>query len=833
MPDLWMDVDAGLSEVPVNIFPLIDDTDFKTIETGVAYNESGMDLVWNFITPAGAMTQTAVTPTTGGDYDWSHQGDGMYSIEIPASGGASINNDTEGFGWFSGVCDGVLPWRGPTIGFRAAGLNNLLVEDAFSATRGLAGTALPDAAADAAGGLPISDAGGLDIDKFVQVLYPEAAVYLSATDGASGTTDYVNGTVGNPADTMANAKTIADSLGYKKIIILDDTSYDLNASTWSSGYTIIGKNSETALDLNSQTVDGMQIHGIEVFGTASTNAGQNYLYTTDCVLYNGTFPKLKAFRCRLENDITVGETGVYEFVNCHDARGGSNDLQIDFGSGVGATTMIVSGFSGNITVKNMGSGDVLRFFGQGAITFDNTNTDGTAQVGGPMTITDNSGGTFAITEDVSDVNVTHINGDATDGNNATLSLKQLNIVNDSGDAIYAKAEGNNGDGLHVEGNLYGDGIHSLGGSKGDGAYMQSGDTEGHGLNIESRMEEGMYVKGLGDGIFASSRCGGSGIVAVGLGAPGMECRGADNYPGLKLKGGNTGNGLTAEGGDGGGNGIHSEAVAGNGHGTYSKGEGSGHGAFYYAGATGDGMKAEGLDGQGIYALSATFQGIYARGGAVGLLADSISNGQGMEARSGPNGGYGFWIRGLSVNTDALKCSGTLRDIEAAEIGVPADLGDGASLADNMTSLAGKTAWAGSYDRTTDSQEAIRDSVGALPSAADNADAVWDEARADHTSAGTFGEGVKVEELNTQAKADVNAECLDVVSIDTIAELAAAKPPKNPTMREAIMLQYMGIRNAATETATEQKIFNDAGTEIAKKTMSDDGTTFTSGQMAAP
>lgn len=34
----------------------------------------------------------------------------------------------------------------------------------ISVTRGLAGTALPDAAADGAGGLPISDAGGLDVD---------------------------------------------------------------------------------------------------------------------------------------------------------------------------------------------------------------------------------------------------------------------------------------------------------------------------------------------------------------------------------------------------------------------------------------------------------------------------------------------------------------------------------------------------------------------------------------------------------------------------------------------------------------------------------------------
>ncbi|MDH5738732.1 MAG: hypothetical protein OEY77_00235 [Nitrospira sp.] len=128
MPDIYMDVDTALSEVPVNIFPLTDDTDFKTRETAVAYNASGMDLVWNFVASGGAFTQTAVTPTTGGVYDWTHQGDGMYTIEIPASGGGSINNDTEGYGWFTGLATGVLPWRGPIIGFRAAAINDALCD---------------------------------------------------------------------------------------------------------------------------------------------------------------------------------------------------------------------------------------------------------------------------------------------------------------------------------------------------------------------------------------------------------------------------------------------------------------------------------------------------------------------------------------------------------------------------------------------------------------------------------------------------------------------------------------------------------------------------------
>ena len=164
MADIYYDVDTALAEVPVNLMPLIDDTDFKSIEGAVAYNAAGMALRWHFVTTAGAYTVTSVTPTTAGVHDWTDQGDsGVYTIEIPASGG-TINNDTEGFGWFTGVATGILPWRGPVIGFRAAGLNDALIDGAYSTTRGLAGTALPNAAADAAGGLPISDAGGLNMD---------------------------------------------------------------------------------------------------------------------------------------------------------------------------------------------------------------------------------------------------------------------------------------------------------------------------------------------------------------------------------------------------------------------------------------------------------------------------------------------------------------------------------------------------------------------------------------------------------------------------------------------------------------------------------------------
>lgn len=140
MADLFLLIDAVLTEVPVCIGALIDDGDFKTREEAVAYDQAGMDLVWNFTTRAGVTTQTAVTPTTGGgDYDWTNQGNGMYTIGVPATGGASINNDTEGFGWFSGFATGVVPWRGPIVQFSVAQENLELQYD----TTGLLGDTFP------------------------------------------------------------------------------------------------------------------------------------------------------------------------------------------------------------------------------------------------------------------------------------------------------------------------------------------------------------------------------------------------------------------------------------------------------------------------------------------------------------------------------------------------------------------------------------------------------------------------------------------------------------------------------------------------------------------
>lgn len=134
MPDIYMDVDTAVV-VPMNIAPVMK-VDGLTIEDSLVYNMAGIAVRWNFVTTAGVMTTVAITPTTGGAYDIAEPlaDIGMYTIEIPASGGASANNDTEGFGWITGRTTADLPFRGPVIGFRRAALNDLLIDGSTAST---------------------------------------------------------------------------------------------------------------------------------------------------------------------------------------------------------------------------------------------------------------------------------------------------------------------------------------------------------------------------------------------------------------------------------------------------------------------------------------------------------------------------------------------------------------------------------------------------------------------------------------------------------------------------------------------------------------------------
>lgn len=90
----------------------------------------------------------------------------------------------------------------------------------------------------------------------------------------------------------------------------------------------------------------------------------------------------------------------------------------------------------------------------------------------------------------------------------------------------------------------------------------------------------------------------------------------------------------------------------------------------------------------------------------------------------------------------------------------------------------------------------------------------------------------VAELGTQAKADVNAEVLDVMATDASTQPGQGTPAANAAMKTQIAYLYKAWRNKSTQTATEYSLFNDdASTVDQKSTVGDDGTTFTRGEVA--
>lgn len=85
-------------------------------------------------------------------------------------------------------------------------------------------------------------------------------------------------------------------------------------------------------------------------------------------------------------------------------------------------------------------------------------------------------------------------------------------------------------------------------------------------------------------------------------------------------------------------------------------------------------------------------------------------------------------------------------------------------------------------------------------------------------------------LNDISAANVNTEVLDVLNTDTFAEPSQGTPPATASLVVKIGYVYKAWRNRTTQDATTYKLYNDDGTTVDHKaTVSDNGTTFDSGE----
>ena len=167
----------------------------------------------------------------------------------------------------------------------------------------------------------------------------------------------------------------------------------------------------------------------------------------------------------------------------------------------------------------------------------------------------------------------------------------------------------------------------------------------------------------------------------------------------------------------------------------------------------------------------------------------------------------------------------------------AEVVDDTVLANILTKTDGDTS---DFDHATDSLESIYDRAtgnGAILVDIENDTDVIDDGTsglvkiaqdvaAILVDTGTAGVVLKAAGLNADAVAEIWAS--------PMSDLAAGAPSATATALVALNTLYEAFRSKATTTATTITILkDDASTPLMKSTISDDGTTFTKGEFAAP
>lgn len=152
----------------------------------------------------------------------------------------------------------------------------------------------------------------------------------------------------------------------------------------------------------------------------------------------------------------------------------------------------------------------------------------------------------------------------------------------------------------------------------------------------------------------------------------------------------------------------------------------------------------------------------------------------------------IWDEVLAAHTTADTAGWVLNMLTQDTVTLSTDVALGSILGQLLDN---GTAW--SFDRATDSLEAIRDSAG---TAAAVADAVWDEARADHVTAGTFGQSLQLVRNGTaQAGAsstitlDASASAVDDFYNNNVVQIIGGTGSGQANLIES----YVGTTNVAT------------------------------------
>jgi hypothetical protein len=201
----------------------------------------------------------------------------------------------------------------------------------------------------------------------------------------------------------------------------------------------------------------------------------------------------------------------------------------------------------------------------------------------------------------------------------------------------------------------------------------------------------------------------------------------------------------------------------------------------------------------------------------------------------------------NIKADALRVAGTAQTGSDLTAGQATLISGQTTIGNNVTNIQGRlpAALTGAGNMKADALAVagtvqtgrdlgagvlVSDKTGFSLSSA-GIQAIWDALTSALTTAGSIGKRIADNldvVLSTRATpAQVNAEMLDVLTVDTYAEPGQGVVPTTASLKDKINYIFKRIWNKSTQDGTTTKVYNAAGTTVDHKiSTSDDNTTFT-------
>jgi hypothetical protein len=216
--------------------------------------------------------------------------------------------------------------------------------------------------------------------------YENGSIWIDTINGVAGTTDFENGTVENPVDSLADALTIATSLNMTRFTVVNGSTITLVSSTTNKVFF----GDRWSLALGGQDTSGSHFEGAEISGI---NTGTE-CHFDNCTFLTCSLSNFHGSDINIKGPLTLISTGDYYLVHSSSNIAGTSAPIIDTGLAIANVNLNIRNYSGGVDLRNLGQAgtDNVSLEGNGQLILNANCIGGTVAIRGNFELTNNGSG---------------------------------------------------------------------------------------------------------------------------------------------------------------------------------------------------------------------------------------------------------------------------------------------------------------------------------------------------------------------------------------------------------------------------------------------------------